>query len=129
MRIIHFLLIFLPVAILAELLHWPPLVIFTASALAVVPLAGLLGEATEVLAEKIGPRMGGLLNATLGNAAELIITIIAIRAGQLELVKASLIGSVLGNILLCWVLASFSAASNTVSSVSTGPMQAWTPPC
>ncbi|MER2600180.1 MAG: calcium/proton exchanger [Caldilineales bacterium] len=100
MRPIHFLLIFLPLAILAELLHWPPLVIFAASALAVIPLAGLLGEATEVLAEKIGPRFGGLLNATLGNAAELIITIIAIRAGQLELVKASLIGSVVGNILL-----------------------------
>ncbi len=100
MRPIYFLLVFLPVAILAELLHWPPLVIFGASALAVVPLAGLLGEATEVLAEKIGPRFGGLLNATLGNAAELIITIIAIRAGQLELVKASLIGSVLGNMLL-----------------------------
>ncbi len=100
MRPIHFLLVFLPVAILAELLHWPPLAIFAASALAVIPLAGLLGEATEVLAEKIGPRFGGLLNATLGNAAELIITIIAIRAGQLELVKASLIGSVIGNVLL-----------------------------
>jgi Ca2+:H+ antiporter len=100
MRVIHFLLIFLPIAILAELLHWPPLVIFAASALAVVPLAGLLGEATEVLAERVGPRLGGLLNATLGNAAELIITIIAIRAGNLELVKASLIGSVIGNILL-----------------------------
>ncbi|MFZ2487236.1 MAG: calcium/proton exchanger [Anaerolineae bacterium] len=100
MRPINFLLIFLPVAIIAELLHWPPLVIFGASALAVIPLAGLLGEATEVLAEKIGPRFGGLLNATLGNAAELIITIIAIRAGQMELVKASLIGSVVGNILL-----------------------------
>lgn len=100
MRPINFLLIFLPVAIVAELLHWPPLVVFAASALAVIPLAGLLGEATEVLAEKIGPRFGGLLNATLGNAAELIITIIAIRAGQMELVKASLIGSVVGNILL-----------------------------
>jgi Ca2+:H+ antiporter len=100
MRIIHFLLVFLPIAIVAEVLHWPPLVIFATSALAVIPLAGLLGEATEVLADKIGPRLGGLLNATLGNAAELIITIIAIRAGQLELVKASLIGSVLGNILL-----------------------------
>lgn len=100
MRIIHFLLVFLPVAILAELLHWPPLVIFGASALAVIPLAGLLGEATEVLAEQVGPRLGGLLNATLGNAAELIITIIAIRAGNLELVKASIIGSVIGNILL-----------------------------
>lgn len=100
MRPIHYLLIFLPVAIVAELLHWPPLVVFAASALAVVPLAGLLGEATEVLAEKIGPRYGGLLNATLGNAAELIITVIAIRAGQLTLVKASLIGSVIGNVLL-----------------------------
>lgn len=100
MRPIYFLLIFLPIAVAAELLHLPPLVIFAASALAVVPLAGLLGEATEVLAEKIGPRFGGLLNATLGNAAELIITIIAIRAGQLTLVKASLIGSVIGNILL-----------------------------
>ncbi len=100
MRAILVLLIFLPVAVLAELLHWPPLVIFGSSALAVVPLAGLLGEATEVLAAKIGPRPGGLLNATLGNAAELIITLIAIQAGQLALVKASLIGSVLGNILL-----------------------------
>ncbi|HRI56017.1 MAG TPA: calcium/proton exchanger [Anaerolineae bacterium] len=100
MRPIYFLLLFLPIAVVAELLHWPPLAIFAASALAVIPLAGLLGEATEVLAEKVGPRFGGLLNATLGNAAELIITIIAIRAGQLDLVKASLIGSVLGNILL-----------------------------
>lgn len=100
MRPIYFLLAFLPLAVVAELLHWPPLVIFAASALAVVPLAGLLGEATEVLAEKVGPRFGGLLNATLGNAAELIITIIAIRAGQLELVKASLIGSIIGNVLL-----------------------------
>ncbi|MCB0254814.1 MAG: calcium/proton exchanger [Anaerolineae bacterium] len=100
MRPIYFLLAFLPIAVLAELLHWPPLVVFAASALAVVPLAGLLGEATEVLADKIGPRFGGLLNATLGNAAELIITIIAISAGQLTLVRASIIGSVIGNILL-----------------------------
>lgn len=100
MRAILVLLVFLPIAILAELLHWPSLLVFSTSALAVVPLAGLLGEATEALAAKMGPRLGGLLNATLGNAAELIITLIAIRAGQLALVKASLIGSVLGNILL-----------------------------
>lgn len=100
MRAIHILLLFLPVAVLAELLHWSPLVVFATSALAVVPLAGLLGEATEVLAAQVGPRVGGLLNATLGNAAELIITLIAIRAGNLELVKASIIGSVIGNILL-----------------------------
>lgn len=105
MRIIYLLLIFIPVALIAELLHWPELVIFGASALGIVPLAGLLGEATEVLAEKTGPRIGGLLNASLGNAAELIIAIVAIRAGKIELVKASLIGSVIGNILLVLGLA------------------------
>lgn len=100
MKSIHWLLIFVPIAILAELLHWSALVIFVTSALAVIPLAGLMGEATEVLAERTGPRLGGLLNATLGNAAELIITLFAIRAGLLELVKASIIGSILGNLLL-----------------------------
>lgn len=100
MKGLNWLLLFLPVAILAELFHWGDLVIFTTAALAIVPLAGLLGQATEALAEKTGPRIGGLLNASLGNAAELIITIIAIRANRLELVKASIIGSILGNILL-----------------------------
>jgi Ca2+:H+ antiporter len=100
MKGIRWLLIFVPVAILAELLHGSALLVFAASALAVIPLAGLLGEATEVLAERTGPRVGGLLNATLGNAAELIITLFAIRAGLLELVKASIIGSILGNLLL-----------------------------
>ncbi len=66
-----------------------------------MPFAGLMGEATEALAEKTGPRLGGLLNASLGNLAELIITIVAISAGKIELVKASIIGSVLGNLLDC----------------------------
>ena len=100
MKKINWLLLFLPVAVMAELLHWGDLLIFATSALAIVPLAGLLGQATEALAEKTGPRIGGLLNASLGNAAELIIAIIAIRAGRMELVKASIIGSILGNILL-----------------------------
>jgi Ca2+:H+ antiporter len=100
MRIIRWLLLLLPVAVLAEVFHWNDLIIFGASALAIIPLAGYLGEATEVLAEITGPRVGGLLNATLGNAAELIIALIAIRAGKLELVKASIIGSILGNVLL-----------------------------
>lgn len=100
MRGIQWLLLVFPVAILSEIFHWGDLVIFFTSAVAIVPLAGLLGQATEALAEKTGPRMGGLLNASLGNAAELIITIFAIRAGRLELVKASIIGSILGNILL-----------------------------
>jgi len=99
-RYLSLLLIFVPVAILAELLHWNPVVTFFAGALGIIPLAGLLGEATEELAVHAGPRVGGLLNATLGNAAELIITLFAIRAGLLELVKASITGSILGNILL-----------------------------
>jgi Ca2+:H+ antiporter len=73
---------------------------FAAAALGVVPLAAIIGEATESLAAQTGPRLGGFLNATLGNAAELIITFFAIRAGLLELVKASITGSMLGNLLL-----------------------------
>jgi Ca2+:H+ antiporter len=97
---INFLLIFIPVSILAEFLKWGDGWVFLLSAFAIVPLASLIGESTETLANYTGPRVGGLLNATLGNAAELIITIVAIREGLLELVKASITGSILGNILL-----------------------------
>lgn len=97
---ITLLLIALPLAYLAEYLHWGPLWVFILSALSVIPLAALIGEGTEALAAYTNPRIGGLLNATLGNAAELIITIVAIRAGLLELVKASITGSILGNLLL-----------------------------
>ncbi|MBL8058852.1 MAG: calcium/proton exchanger, partial [Anaerolineales bacterium] len=76
------------------------LVVFGLACLGLIPLAGLIGEATEALAAVTGPKIGGLLNATLGNAAELIITIVAIRAGLLDLVKASITGSILGNLLL-----------------------------
>ncbi len=94
------LLLAIPLALLGEPLGWPPLWIFILSALGVVPLAAYIGEATEALAHYTGPQLGGLLNATLGNAAELIITIVAIQAGLLELVKASITGSILGNLLL-----------------------------
>jgi Ca2+:H+ antiporter len=100
LRYLYILLVFLPVAILGEFLHWSPTLVFAASSLAIVPLAGIMGEATEALAHRTGPRLGGLLNATLGNAAELIITIFAIREGLLELVLASITGSILGNVLL-----------------------------
>ena len=66
---LYVLLIFVPLAIIVELLHASPVVVFVLSALGVVPLAGLIGEATEELAAHTGPRLGGLLNATLGNAA------------------------------------------------------------
>jgi Ca2+:H+ antiporter len=94
------LLLFVPAAIAAELLHAAPVVVFGLSALAIVPLAGFLGRATEELSSYTGPTLGGLLNATLGNLAELIIAIFALRAGLVELVKASITGSILGNLLL-----------------------------
>ncbi len=100
MRYLRWLLLLIPIALLIALLHGSEILLFLASGLAVIPLAGLMGESTEALAEKTGPRLGGLLNATLGNAAELIITLFAIQAGLLDLVKASLIGSILGNVLL-----------------------------
>lgn len=94
------LVLALPLALLAELGGWGPVWVFVFSALAVIPLADFIGQGTEALAARTNPRIGGLLNATLGNAAELIITIIAIREGLLELVKASITGSILGNLLL-----------------------------
>ncbi len=100
MRVLQLLLLFLPVALLAHFAGIGEIFVFAASALAIIPLAKILGEATEVLAEKTGPRIGGLLNATFGNAAELIITLAAIRAGQMQLVLASITGSILGNLLL-----------------------------
>lgn len=100
MNYLYPLLLFVPVAVGAEYLHGPAGLVFVASCLALVPLAALLGQATEHLAARTSPRLGGLLNATLGNAAELIITAFALRAGLLDLVKASITGSILGNVLL-----------------------------
>ena len=97
---ISLLLVILPLAYLAEMFHWGPVWVFALSAISVIPLAAYIGEGTEALAAYTNPRIGGLLNATLGNAAELIITIVAIREGLLELVKASITGSILGNLLL-----------------------------
>ena len=95
------LLLFVPVAIGLE--HWMPqqhLAIFAASGLGILPLAAWMGRATERLAEHMGEGVGGLLNATFGNAAELIIAIAALRSGLYDVVKASIAGSIVGNILL-----------------------------
>jgi len=97
---IAILLLAIPVVFIAELNHWNPILVFLFSAFGVIPTAHFIGKSTEVLAHYTGPRIGGLLNATLGNAAELIITIFAIRENLLQLVKASLTGSILGNLLL-----------------------------
>src|SRR5687768_7907889 len=107
-NILNLLLLFVPVAIVLEyFVHPKPIYIFAASALAIIPLAGLMGKATEHLAVKLGEGVGGLLNATFGNAAELIIAIVALRAGLHDLVKASITGSIIGNILLVFGLSAF----------------------
>ena len=119
------LLIFIPITLAAVLLGADETIIFVTAALAVIPLAGLVGEGTEELAHYTGPQIGGLLNATLGNAAELIITIFAIHRGLLELVKASIIGSILGNLLLIMGLSLFLGGIKMACKALIGAM----PPC
>lgn len=99
-NLLNLLLVFVPIAAVLEFTHANPIAIFAAAALAIIPLAGLMGRATEHLAEKLGEGIGGLLNATFGNAAELIIALMALRAGLFEVVKASITGSIIGNLLL-----------------------------
>lgn len=94
------LLLFLPLAVVAAALHWSGPAVFACAALAIVPLAGLMGEATESLAARLGAGVGGLLNATFGNAAELIIALVALQRGLYDVVKASITGSIVGNVLL-----------------------------
>lgn len=93
------LLLFIPVAIALVWLKADPILIFIASALAIIPLAGLMGDATEALARFLGPTLGGLLNATLGNAPEIIIGFFALKQGLVDMVKASITGSIIGNLL------------------------------
>ncbi|WP_447984134.1 calcium/proton exchanger [Nitrospira sp. Nam74] len=97
---LYLLLALIPLALVFEWIHADPLLIFTTSALAIIPLAGLMGEATEKLTHHVGAGIGALLNASFGNAAELIIAIMALREGLHDVVKASITGSILGNILL-----------------------------
>ncbi|WP_247215981.1 calcium/proton exchanger [Synechococcus sp. C9] len=94
------LLVFVPVAFWVETLPVSPLVVFAISGLAIVPLAGWIANSTEEIAVVTGPTIGGLLNATFGNATELIIAIVALRAGLVEIVEASISGSIIANLLL-----------------------------
>lgn len=100
-KVLYPFLILVPITLVLELLSiGGDSAIFVVSALALVPLAALLGEATEIVAEHTGPKIGALLNATFGNAAELIITTIALREGLVTIVKASIAGSIIGNVLI-----------------------------
>jgi len=100
MNYLLLLLACVPAALISNYTGGPPALTFVTAALGIVPLAALMGRATETLAARAGHQVGGFLNGTLGNAAELIISFFAIRAGLLELVKASITGSILGNLLL-----------------------------
>ncbi|PSN76565.1 cation transporter, partial [filamentous cyanobacterium CCP4] len=101
------LLLFIPVSIAAERLEWGALAVFGLSALAIVPLAIWLSTATEELAVVTGPTIGGLINAVFGNATELIIALVALKAGLIGIVKASITGSILANLLLVLGLSMF----------------------
>jgi Ca2+:H+ antiporter len=99
-RPVYYLGVFIPIAVALEIASASPVLIFGAAALGVIPTAAVMGEATESIAAQTGPGIGGFLNVTFGNAPELIIAFFALNEGLQEVVKASLIGSILGNILL-----------------------------
>ncbi|MEM7725586.1 MAG: calcium/proton exchanger [Cyanobacteria bacterium P01_A01_bin.45] len=99
------LLFFVPISAAAHFLEWGDLVIFISAGMAILPLAAWMGVATEEIAVVVGPSLGGLLNATFGNATELIIALIALKAGLVDVVKASITGSIIGNLLLVMGLA------------------------
>ncbi|MBL1210754.1 calcium/proton exchanger [Geminocystis sp. GBBB08] len=105
--IFSILLVFIPISITGHFLHWSESIIFLTSAMAIIPLAAFMGVATEEIAVVLGPNLGGLLNATFGNATELILAFIALKSGLVQVVKATLTGSIIGNLLLVMGFAMF----------------------
>ncbi len=104
---INWLLIFIPVSVALDRAHVPDPVLFFSAALAIVPIARLIVLSTEQLATRTGDAIGGLLNATFGNAPELIIGLVALKAGYFDMVRASIIGAILGNLMLASGVAFF----------------------
>ena len=102
--IIYFLLIFVPISVILDLVHADHIIIFIIAVIALIPLAKLIGDSTEHLSTHYGSTLGSLLNVTFGNAAEIIIAAVAINAGLIDLVKASITGAILGNIMLIFGL-------------------------
>src|SRR5690242_5368872 len=96
---LNWLLVLIPIGVALDRIGANPVLVSLASALAIVPLARLMGDATEALAGFLGPTVGGLLNASLGNAPEIIISSFALHAGLVDMVKSSLTGSIIGNLL------------------------------
>lgn len=100
MKILKYMLIFVPISFIAEFMHASPSIMFVLAALSIIPLAGLMGEGTEEISFYSGPKIGGFLNGTFGNATELIISFFALKEGLFEVVKSSIAGAVIGNVLL-----------------------------
>jgi Ca2+:H+ antiporter len=98
--ILFALLIFIPISIAAHFLQWGESIVFITAGIGIIPLAAFMGEATEEIAVVVGPNLGGLLNATFGNATELILAFIALKSGLIEVVKATITGSIISNLLL-----------------------------
>lgn len=106
-KIMKSLLIFIPITIGLNIMHGNDTLIFVSALLAIMPLAKIMGDSTEVIASKTSPKIGGFLNATFGNATEMILSIVALTAGLTEMVKASIVGSVVSNLLLVLGLSMF----------------------
>lgn len=102
--IIYFFLVFVPISVILDLVHADHIIIFIIAVIALIPLAKLIGDSTEHLSTHYGSTLGSLLNVTFGNAAEIIIAVVAINAGLIDLVKASITGAILGNIMLIFGL-------------------------
>lgn len=100
MKILKFMLLFVPISFIGKFLNFSPTIMFILAALSIIPLAGIMGEGTEEISFYTGPKIGGFLNATFGNATELIISFLALKSGLFEVVKSSIAGSIIGNILL-----------------------------
>jgi Ca2+:H+ antiporter len=121
---IDWLLVFIPITIVLRILNVSPQVVFASSAIAIVPLARQIGKGTEQLAAHSGPQLGGLLNATFANVTELIVSFFLIRQGEIEVVKASLTGSIISNILLIlglsFVVGGWNREEQTFNTASAG---------
>jgi len=99
-KLFNLLLVFIPLTFVASYLNWGPLAVMLIACMAIIPLAKIMGQASEHVAHHTGPTIGGLVSATFGNACELIIALIALNAGMIEVVKASITGSIIANLLL-----------------------------
>ena len=100
MKILKYMLVFIPISFVAKFFNVSDSIMFILACLSIVPLAGLIGEGTEEISFYSGPKIGGFLNGTFGNATELIISFFALKEGLFEVVKSSIAGAVIGNILL-----------------------------